>query len=364
MNFDIKCLVRERILKMIPYQSARRLGGHGNIWLNANELPISTELKLKHHNLNRYPDFQPCDVIVKYADYVNCQTDQILVLRGADEGIELLIRAFCEPGLDAIISCPPTYDMYGICAEIFGVKNKQCNTKTNWNLNLLQILSNLNQVKLIYICNPNNPTGNIIDISDIKYLLKMTLNKALVVIDEAYIEFSNQYTAVSLLSIFPNIVILRTLSKAFGLAGLRCGFIIAHPEVIKVLSKILAPYPLSSPVIEIASIALQKNNIQLMKNRVLELIENKNWLSHELKKIKIIEHVFKSFANYILVKFFYPELVFNFLIKKGIVLRNQNTKLYLSGCIRISIGTRFECLELLKSLKELSYMEIDKYDKS
>ncbi|CAL4319016.1 Histidinol-phosphate aminotransferase [Buchnera aphidicola (Eriosoma lanigerum)] len=354
MNFDINYLVRKNILHLIPYQSARRIGGVGKVWLNANELPTSVSFQLQHDNLNRYPDFQPIDLITKYSNYVNCNPEQILVVRGADEGIELLTRTFCEPGIDSIISCPPTYEMYSICAKISGVKNKLCNTNQNWSLNLSKIESNLNQVKLIYICNPNNPTGNLIDISHIEYLLNITLNKSLVVIDEAYIEFSEKCSLVSLMSNYPNLVILRTLSKAFGLAGIRCGFVLAHKSVITLLSKVLAPYPLPNPVIDIASIALTDNNIKLMRNHVVTIINNRIWLSNELKKLTIVIQVFISFTNYILVQFINPDKIFNFLIKKGIILRNQNHKLYLSGCIRISIGTYLECCQVLEHIKEFS----------
>ncbi|XRX42542.1 MAG: histidinol-phosphate transaminase [Buchnera aphidicola (Eriosoma harunire)] len=354
MSFDITNVVRKQVLTMIPYQSARRIGYTGTTWLNANELPMSMSLTVKLKDLNRYPEFQSYELINKYSDYVGCLPEQILVTRGADEGIDLLMRVFCEPGVDAIISCPPTYDMYNVCAAITGVKNKICNMGSDWNINVSLILSNIDKVKLIYLCHPNNPTGNLLQLNDIKSILNGVGSSVLVVIDEAYIEFALNYSVVSWISEFPNLIVLRTLSKSFGLAGIRCGFTIAHSSVIQMLSKVIAPYPLSTPVIDIALCALNTNNIQLMKDRVDILMENKYWLINKLNNISIVERVFLSFTNYILVKFISCDSVFNYLIQQGVVLRNQNKKLHLTGCIRITIGTREECEYLIKLLQKIS----------
>ncbi len=175
--------------------------------------------------------------------------------RGADESIELLIRAFVRK--DAVMFCPPTYGMYSVSAETFGVEQKKIMALPDWALNVNAIRENLSNTKLIYICSPNNPTGNIIDNKDLREVLDMAAGRALVVVDEAYIEFCPQYSVASWLAQYPNLVILRTLSKAFALAGLRCGFTLASPEVIEVLLKVIAPYPLSTPVAMIAAQALE-----------------------------------------------------------------------------------------------------------
>lgn len=354
-NNSIK-LARTNIQKLTPYQSARRIGGnHGEVFLDANESPISIFFTAKKKLFNRYPECQPNNLISSYAKYVNLSSNQVLVTRGADEGIELLIKAFCEPGKDAIIYCPPTYDMYRINAEIMGIEIKEISTlKYTWQLDLLNIKLNLNRVKLIYICNPNNPTGNIILQKDLIYLLNMTLDRALIIIDEAYIEFSPEESMTFFLKKYPNLIILRTLSKAFSLAGIRCGFVLAKKEIINILNKVISPYPISTPVADIALQSLEPNYIELMKNRVLDLNSNRIFLSNELKQMSCVKKVFDSSANYILVQFFAFEKIFKTLWDNGIILRNQNSKIHLKQCIRISIGTRLECLRLIEELRDIS----------
>ncbi|QCO70678.1 histidinol-phosphate transaminase [Buchnera aphidicola] len=360
MTDNILKLARNNIQKLIPYQSARRIGGeHANILLNANESPTSIFFQSKKKSFNRYPECQPNNLILSYANYVDLSCNQILVTRGADEGIELLIKAFCEPGKDAIIYCPPTYDMYRVNAKIAGVEIKEIPTiKNTWQLDLLNIKLNLSRVKLVYICNPNNPTGNIILKKDLISLLNITLGRSLVVIDEAYIEFSPQESMTSYLKEYPNLVILRTLSKAFALAGIRCGFTLAKQEVIQILNKVISPYPISVPVSDIAIQSLEVNCIKLMRNRVLDLNNNRIWLINQLQNCSCVEKVFESHANYLLVKFFMFEKVFLTLWNKGIILRNQNEKINLKKCIRISIGTYLESLQLIQELKIFSEQNI------
>ncbi|CAL4042109.1 Histidinol-phosphate aminotransferase [Buchnera aphidicola (Tetraneura ulmi)] len=346
-------LARKNIRDIQPYQSARRIGGSGDTWLNANELPISTSFKIDIENLNRYPQFQSKKLISHYSDYIGCNEDQILITRGADEGIELLVKAFCESKIDSIITCPPTYDMYRICAQLFGINNKVCFRLSNWSLNILDIKKKINNVKIIYICNPNNPTGNIISIIDIEKILEISFGRSLVVIDEAYIEFFSKGSCVSLLSKYKHLVILRTLSKAFGLASIRCGFVVSNLEVIKILSKVIAPYPLPGPVEQIAVSSLKKENIFFMKDCVHSLIKTRNWFFSELKKCGFVIKVFNSYTNFLLVKFSCVESIINSLKKKGIIIRDQTEKYGLQECIRISIGTRSECLNFLKVIKNI-----------
>ncbi|QCI24759.1 histidinol-phosphate transaminase [Buchnera aphidicola (Rhopalosiphum padi)] len=355
MTANINKLARKNIQTLNPYQSARRIGGQGDTWLNANESPISVSFKARIECFNRYPECQPNDLVSSYANYVGLSNSQILVTRGADEGIELLIKAFCKPGEDAIIYCPPTYDMYAINAKIADVAIKEIPTfKNTWQIDLFNINLNLEKVKLIYICNPNNPTGNIISKRDLKSLLKITLGRSLVVIDEAYIEFSPKNSMVNSLKEFPNLIILRTLSKAFALAGIRCGFTLATEEVINILNTVISPYPISTIVTDIAVQSLEKKAIEDMRNRVLTLNMNRIWLVDELKKISYVKKVFDSHANYILVKFYMFEKIFQSLWEKGIILRNQDHKNNLKNCLRISIGSNAECIHLVKELKNLS----------
>ncbi|QTO55361.1 histidinol-phosphate transaminase [Duffyella gerundensis] len=351
---DITALARANVRDLTPYQSARRLGGNGDVWLNANEFPLPVPFELSQNTLNRYPECQPKLVIERYARYAGLQPDQVLVSRGADEGIELLMRAFCEPGKDAILFCPPTYGMYSVSAETIGIEYRTVAATDNWQLNLPAIAEQLDGVKLLYMCSPNNPTGNLISADDIRQLLEMTRGKALLIADEAYIEFCPQATLASWLAEYPHLVILRTLSKAFALAGLRCGFTLANPPVIDLLMKVIAPYPLSTPVADIAGQALSDDGITLMRQHVAQLNDNRQWLIDALRQCACVEQVFASETNYVLARFSDSPTIFKTLWDQGIILRDQNKQPGLAGCLRISIGTRDECERVIAALQLLS----------
>ncbi|HHR6029639.1 TPA: histidinol-phosphate transaminase [Providencia alcalifaciens] len=352
-TFNAASLARENVKIMTPYMSARRLGGNGDVWLNANEYPTAPDYQFIERNLNRYPEAQPAGVINNYAAYAGLSPEQVLVCRGADESIELLIRAFCEPGKDAVMFCPPTYGMYSVSAETFGVEQKKILTLPDWSLNVAAIRENLSNTKLIYICSPNNPTGNIIDNQALLDVLEMTAGQALVVVDEAYIEFCPEFSVVSWLAKYPNLVILRTLSKAFALAGLRCGFTLASAEVIEVLLKVIAPYPLSTPVALIAEKALDADGITTMKKRVLEIRDNRIALSEALRELPLVETVYPSETNYILVRFTDGAKVFKALWDQGIILRDQSKQPGLVNCLRITIGTEIENVRVIEAIKAL-----------
>jgi histidinol-phosphate aminotransferase len=348
---SIEDLARENVRNLTPYQSARRLGGKGDVWLNANEFPTAVPFGLTQQTLNRYPECQPKAVIDNYARYAGVKPEQVLVSRGADEGIELLIRAFCEPGKDEILFCPPTYGMYSVSAETFGVEYRTVQAKEGWQLDLPAIAEKLDGVKLVYVCSPNNPTGQIINPQDMRDLLEMTRGKALVVADEAYIEFCPQATLVNWLDEYPHLVVLRTLSKAFALAGLRCGFTLASEAVIGLLMKVIAPYPLSTPVADIAAQALSPDGIVAMRQRVTQVIDERQYLINQLRDIPCVEQVFDSETNYILVRITASSAVFKSLWDQGIILRDQNRQPTLSGCLRITIGTRAESQRVIDALR-------------
>ena len=350
---DINQLVRKNVQKLTPYQSARRIGGNGDVWLNANEYPVAPNFQLTEQNLNRYPEAQPEQVINRYAEYAGVTPEQVIVSRGADEAIELLMRAFCEPETDTVLYCPPTYGMYQVSAETLGIKTKTVPTKSNWQLDLDGIKQNLDNVKLIYVCSPNNPTGNLIDQDDIKTLLKLAENRALVIIDEAYIEFSPNSTVVSWLANYPHLVILRTLSKAFALAGLRCGFTLANKPVIDALQKVIAPYPLATPVADIATQALSKEGIETMRLHVINLNNQKEKFAKQLTALPIVEKVYPSESNYLCVKFQSNKEVFSKLWNQGIILRDQSKSIGQDGFVRISIGTEDECDAVITALKAI-----------
>jgi len=352
-NLSVQALARKNVQELTPYQSARRLGGNGDVWLNANEYAIAPQFQLTQQTFNRYPECQPALVINRYAAYAGVDPEQVLVSRGADEGIELLIRAFCEPGKNAILYCPPTYGMYSVSAETIGVEGRTVAAKADWSLDIPAIEAALDGVKLVYVCSPNNPTGNIIDPDEIRAVLDMTRGRAIVAVDEAYIEFCPQATVSGWLQEYPHLAILRTLSKAFALAGLRCGFTIANSELIGLLMKVIAPYPLSTPVADIAAQALSPEGLAIMRQRVADVTENREWLLKELEKCACVEEVFASDTNYVLARFSASSAVFKNLWDQGIILRDQNKQPGLSGCLRITIGTRNELQRVIDALQPL-----------
>ncbi|HGS4673264.1 histidinol-phosphate transaminase [Vibrio paracholerae] len=331
-------LARQQIQALTPYLSARRIGGSGDVWLNANESPFNNEYKTDFARLNRYSDCQPKAMIQAYANYAGVQPEQVLTSRGADEGIELLIRAFCEPNQDAILFCPPTYGMYAISAETFGVERKKVPLTADWQLDLPSIEANLDRVKLVFVCSPNNPTGNLVKRADIIKLLEMTQDRAIVVMDEAYIDFCPEASTVDLLAQYPNLAILRTLSKAFALAGLRCGFTLANAELINVLLKVIAPYPVPVPVAEIAVQALSPAGLARAKYQVLDLGANRAYLQVGLSMVPGVQ-VFEGWGNYLLVKFPDGDALFKAAWEHGIIMRNSP----IENCVRISVGNREEC---------------------
>lgn len=351
--FKAASLARNNVKEMTPYMSARRLGGNGDVWLNANEYPTAPDFQFNERNLNRYPECQPASVILNYAAYAGVSPEEVLVCRGADESIELLIRTFCEPGKDAVMFCPPTYGMYSVSAETFGVEQKKIPAMPDWSLNIDSIRDNLQNTKLIYICSPNNPTGNIIDNKDLVQVLEMAAGRALVVVDEAYIEFCPQYSVASWITNYPNLVVLRTLSKAFALAGLRCGFTLASADVIEILLKVIAPYPLSTPVAVISAQALSMEGIVTMKHRVATITDNRIALSEALSELPIVEKVYPSETNYILVRFTDGNKVFKSLWDQGIILRDQSKQLGLTDCLRITIGTEIENVRVIEAIEAL-----------
>lgn len=339
-------LARKQVQALTPYLSARRIGGSGDVWLNANESPFDNEYKTNFTRLNRYSECQPKDLIEAYASYAGVKAEQVLTSRGADEGIELLIRAFCEPNQDAILYCPPTYGMYAISAETIGVERKVVPLTQEWQLDLEGIQAQLDNVKLIFVCSPNNPTGNLIKREDIVALLEMTQDKAIVVMDEAYIDFCPEASTVDLLAQYPNLAILRTMSKAFALAGLRCGFTLANEELINVLLKVIAPYPVPIPVAEIACQALSEAGLARMKYQVLDLAANRAYLQAGLSMLQGVT-VYDGWGNYLLIQFPEGDAIFKAAWDNGIILRNSPIK----DCVRISIGNRDECEKTLSFIR-------------
>ncbi len=350
---SISPLSRKNIQALTPYQSARRLGGKGDIWLNANEYPTSPDFYLTHRTFNRYPEPQPQAVIEGYANYAGVTPENVLVSRGGDESIELIIRAFCEAE-DSVLYCPPTYGMYAVSAETCGIALKTVPLTADFQLNLPEIERQLAGVKVVFVCSPNNPTGTLVNRADLLALLEMTRDKAIVVVDEAYIEFCPQATMVTELKNYPHLAIIRTLSKAFALAGLRCGFTLANKDLIEVLQKVIAPYPLPVPVADLAAQALQPAGLQAMQQRVQEILQNRTALEADLRSLPCVENVFQSDGNYLLVKFKDGQKIFKTLWDQGIILRNQHSALMLENCIRITIGTAEENRRVIEAIRKIA----------
>jgi len=355
-------LVPPAVEKLIPYQSARRLGGNGHLWLNANELETCSQYgdlsKGRNDQYNRYPDFLPQKTAQAYLKY--CQTEcpelksDIVAVRGADEAIDLLIRTFCQPGNDQIIICPPTYGMYEFCADSFTVNTCKIPLLDNFQLNVESIKPQLAASTLLFLCSPNNPTGNSINEVDIINLLEASKDSTLVVIDEAYIEFSKHNCALHLMAKYPHLIIIRTLSKAFGLAAIRCGFLLADSSVMSYINRLIAPYPIADPSAEIALKALSQTGLQTMQTQTDELIAVRDWFIAELQTLSIVKQLYNSETNFVLIKFDGQLAVFEHLISKGVITRNQTHESALKDCVRITIGSKQSMLETLNVLKQLT----------
>ncbi len=338
MSRLIDAIVPESIKKLIPYQSARRIGGHGDIWLNANELEQPIEYAQAAGQYHRYPDFLPGQVAAAYQAYANTQAD-VLAVRGADEAIDLITRAFCQPGKDKIAICTPTYAMYQFCAEASLVETLAVPLNpVDFSLQLDDLLQASTKANVVFLCSPNNPTGQVLDKAQVTTLLEHTKEQTLVVIDEAYIEYQPDATFVDLLEQYPNLVIIRTLSKAFGLASVRCGFIIANSEVMDIVKRLVPPYPMPDPSCELVLEALSEQGINKMQAGVDGLIKTRNWFATQLASYRFVEKVYPSATNFVLVKT-QPEFdLFDYLKQHGVVTRNQAHEDSLAHCVRITIG--------------------------
>lgn len=351
---SINTLARESVKAIVPYASARRSMSGGNVWLNANENALAPSYSVSNC-YNRYPECQPPAVINAYAAYSGLSAEQILVSRGADEGIELLIRSFCEPGVDDIIICPPTYGMYAISAQTQQVAINTIALQADFTLDMpaLREAAAAKRTKLVFICSPNNPTGDLIPRAQIEEVLQLFAGQALVVLDEAYIEFAPAASVIDLLPQQPHLVILRTLSKAFGLAGLRCGFTLAAPDIINALKQVIAPYPLAAPVAEIAAQALSADGIDRMWQQAGIINQLRDDFIKFAKQLAGVRAVYPSNANYVLLQVDDAAAVVNALAEQGILIRNQSSQIGLSQVVRVSIGSPTEMDALQQQLSTL-----------
>ena len=348
-NNQVNALARDAVKAIVPYASARSSMSGGAVWLNANENALAPSYQLDGC-FNRYPSCQPKTVIDAYAAYAGVKPEQVLVSRGADEGIELLIRSFCEPKQDSITICPPTYGMYAISAESNQTAVNKVLLVNNEQLDLPAIFATA--PKLVFICSPNNPTGDLIPRQQIIAVLEHFAGKALVVVDEAYIEFAPEATLVNELANYPNLVILRTLSKAFGLAGLRCGFTLAAADVINALKKMIAPYPIAEPVAQIAALALSDAGLSQMQQSVATINGLRDDFIRFAKTQAGVKKVWPSNANYVLLQVADAADCVSSLIEQDILIRNQSSQLGLEQVVRVSIGNSDEMQRLQQAMQQ------------
>jgi len=342
-------LIRPDLRHFKPYSSARDEAKQGKIWLNANESPWD----YSHAGFNRYPEKQPAILINKMSALYGIQPEQLALLRGSDEAIDLLTRLFCRAEKDAVMICPPTFGMYAVCAHLQGVDIIEVPLKKENDFQLdTQAILNVwtSAVKLIYICTPNNPTANTIPEADILKLCEHFRGKSIVVVDEAYVEFSSGGSMATHIPQYENLAVLRTFSKAYGLAGTRFGAILAQAELIRWINAIAAPYPLPSPTIDVTIKALACENLAKVQTDIVCIKQQREYLMAELKASPLIRKIWPSDANFILVEAVDSEKMMQICMKQGIVLRHMHGKPGLENCIRISIGTPEENQALLAAL--------------
>ncbi len=345
-NFNINNFIRPNVAKMKPYSSARdefKDFDSEMIFLDANENPFQTDV-------NRYPDPQQLKLKSILSKQKNVPINQILLGNGSDEVLDLIFRAFCEPAKDNIITLPPTYGMYGVLANLNDIENREVLLNSDFQPDLDEISRTADtRTKLLFICSPNNPTGNLISYKKIEWLLKNF--NGLVVVDEAYIDFAKKESWIAKLEEFPNLIITQTLSKAYGMAGIRLGICFASAEIIAVLNKIKPPYNINILTQQRAIEQLQ--NFDEIQLEITTLIEERKQLLKALIKIKFIEKIYPTEANFILIKVDDAEKRYNQLLEKGIVVRNRSSQPLCENTLRITIGMPAENEKLINILKEL-----------
>ncbi|MEJ0106866.1 MAG: histidinol-phosphate transaminase [Bacteroidota bacterium] len=345
MNFDLNNLVRENIKKLIPYSSARdEFKGEASVFLDANENSLGSPLTKWY---NRYPDPLQVKVKEKLSGIKGVPVNNIFLGNGSDECIDVLIRAFCEPGIDNILICPPTYGMYKVSADINNVAVKNVNLTPDFQLDLPGIEEAIDgDTKIIFLCSPNNPTGNSLRREDVEALLNNFFG--IVVIDEAYINFSRFKSFSVSLDEYPNLVVMQTFSKAWGLAALRLGIAFASGEIIHVMNKIKPPYNINQATQELALKAMEE--VAQVNDMIRVLVEEREALKAGLLQLSNVETVYPSDANFLLVKVKDAKGAYDYLLSKGIVVRDRSRVELCEGCLRITVGAAAENLQLLNAL--------------
>ena len=345
MNIDT--LVRNNVKKMSSYSSARDDFKKENekklIYLDANESPFD-------NGINRYPDNKHTELkkVVSYIKNVNI--NQVVFGNGTDEILDLIVRVFCKPSEDKIITLPPTYGMYDVIAKTNGVENIEIPLKSDFSIDKNEILKlSSKKTKILFLCSPNNPTGNSFDTNDLTDLIKSF--NGVVVVDEAYIDFSSKQSLISLIEDNNNLIITQTMSKAYGMAGIRLGMGFSNEKIINYLNKIKPPYNINVLTERKALEELYK--IDEIEKNISIVLDQRNLLVSCLEKLDFVEKIYKSDANFLLVKVDNADLRYNQLLENGIVVRNRSNQPLCQNCLRITIGTKNENTSLIKTLNEL-----------
>lgn len=348
MNFDLENLVRENVRRLAPYSSARKeFTGAAQVFLDANENGFGSPIE---KNYNRYPDPLQRKIKEKIAAMNSVKPENIFVGNGSDEAIDLAFRIFCEPRRDNILICPPTYGMYEVSAEINDVQIKRANLTKDFQLDSAAIESEIDErTKLLFICSPNNPTGN-------SFVRKEILNLAknfsgIIVVDEAYIHFSEQKSLIGEIENFENLIVLQTFSKAWGLAGLRVGLAFGSEKIIEFFNKVKPPYNISEIVQERILGALE--NGEEVEKTIREIIGEREKMIESLSKISSITKIFPTDANFVLVRAKDADSIYRFLLEEKIVVRNRSNIKLCENCLRITIGTPEENEILLQALRKI-----------
>jgi len=336
---------------MQPYSSARMEAGHATVMLNANESPWAP-IGDDDAELNRYPDPQPAALCARLAELYGVSAKQLLVGRGSDEAIDLLVRAFCREGSDTIVISPPTFGMYAVAARTQGAAVIEAPLSAGFSVDADAVLAKVTgSTKLVFVCTPNNPTGALVPMATVERLATALRDRALVVVDEAYLEFAGGATsATTLLAKYDNIAVLRTLSKAYALAGARVGTLIAHADIVALLRRIQTPYPIPALCADAALAALSPQGIAQTRERIAVLLSERERLSRALPSAAGVLAVYPSSANFLCVRFADAQKTYRSLLALGIIVRDVGRYPGLADCLRITIGTPQENATLLGAL--------------
>lgn len=354
MTADPSTLARPAIRQLRAYSSARSEIATSPLLLDANEAPGELWEGTAADGLNRYPEPQPAELVEQLAALYDVPRDWIMLGRGSDDGIDALIRTFCESGRDSILVNEPTYGVYEVAARIHGAGIVRCQLHPeDFRLQPRDIERRVDQdpVKLVFICSPNNPTGNRMATEDIVSVAQAVREKAVVVVDEAYVEFSDQPSLARHIAAVPNLVVLRTLSKAWALAGARCGSVIAAPSVIALLHKVRAPYPLSTPAVDAVLYALRSGRAAGQPDAVQRLVRERQWLATQLQQRAYIRRVYPSDANFLLLEVNgSARSLYEHCLHHGIRVRDRSHLNGLGQCLRITVGARRHSEMLLHTM--------------